>query len=60
MVITTLLFAPPTLVFLSFYFLLVSKLGSLIFNTTDSHSVSVGLTLLFAYHSILVFLYGQL
>ena len=59
MVITTLLFGLPTLAFLSFYFLLLSKLGSLIFNTTDSHSVSAGLTLLFAYQSIPVFLYGQ-
>jgi len=58
-VIATLLFVPPTLVFSSFYYLLASKLSSLIFNTTDSHSVSVGLTLLFAYYAILVLLYGQ-
>ena len=56
--IVVLLFAPPTLVFSSFYFLLTSTLGSPIFHTTDSHSVSAGLTLLFVYNAILVFFYG--
>ena len=48
-VMVALLFVPPTLVFSSFYYLLASKLSSLVFNTTDFHSVSAGLTLSFSF-----------